>query len=138
MDFPNPSKAAGSFVESIKDKLNFGSRNADKDDYAQEEYDYEDYAYDPNFDDYGEYGYDESYAVDSYGDSYSDTYTTRDPYRTRPARLVSLDDIKSTTSAYGVMTPEQRGIIACLPRRRSLDISPIRRIPVLARAQAVA
>lgn len=107
MDFPNPSKSAGSFVESIKGKLNFGSRNADKDDYAQEEYDYEDYAYDPNFDDYGEYGYDESYAVDSYGDSYSDTYTTRDPYRTRPARLVSLDDIKSTTSAYGVMTPEQ-------------------------------
>ena len=71
MDFPNPSKSAGSFVESIKDKLNFGSRNAEKDDYAQEEYDYEDYAYDPNFDDYGEYGYDESYAVDSYGDSYS-------------------------------------------------------------------
>ena len=56
MDFPNPSKSAGSFVESIKGKLNFGSRNADKDDYAQEEYDYEDYAYDPNFDDYGEYG----------------------------------------------------------------------------------
>ena len=107
MDFPNPSKSAGSFVESIKDKLNFGSRNADKEDFAQGEYDYEDYAYDPNFDDYGEYGYDESYAVDSYGDSYSDTYTTRDPYRTRPARLVSLDDIKSTTSAYGVMTPEQ-------------------------------
>ena len=51
MDFPNPSKSAGSFVESIKGKLNFGSRNADKDDYAQEEYDYEDYAYDPNFDD---------------------------------------------------------------------------------------
>ena len=48
MDFPNPSKSAGSFVESIKGKLNFVSRNADKDDYAQEEYDYEDYAYDPN------------------------------------------------------------------------------------------
>ena len=34
-DFPNPSKSAGSFVESIKGKLNFVVREMPKDDYAQ-------------------------------------------------------------------------------------------------------
>lgn len=121
MDFPSPSKSAGSFVESIKDKLNFGSRNSAQDDYVEEDYELEDYAYDPNFDDYGEYGYDESYAVDSYTDSYSDSYTTREPYRSPAARLVSLDDIKSTTSAYGVMTPE--------PARRSYSVPTSSSVP---------
>lgn len=110
MDFPNPSKSAGGFVESIKDKLNFGSsRNADRDVYQDEEFAYDDYAYEDDYAEYGEYGFDESYATgsyhDSYSDSYSDSYTTRDPYRSSSPRLVSLNDIQSTTSAYGVMTP---------------------------------
>lgn len=104
MDFSNPSKSAGNFVESIKDKLNFvSSRKVRRDDEAE----FDEYAYDEAFDDYGEYGYDESYATSSYRDSYSDlqseSYTTREPYR--PPRLVSLDDIQNTTSAFGVMPP---------------------------------
>lgn len=104
MDFPNPSKSAGSFVESIKDKLNFGSRNAEKTITRKK------------------------------STITKITRTTRIstimanmatmnrmrstlmaipiPIRTPRAiliararrALVSLDDIKSTTSAYGVMT----------------------------------
>lgn len=104
MDLPNPSRSAGNLVESIKDKLNLGSsRNADRDVYQEDEYEFDDYAYDEDYDDYGEYGFDESYATSGYGDAYSD-YTTRDPYGSRPPRLVSLGDIQNTTSAYGVMT----------------------------------
>lgn len=104
MDFPNPSRSAGNLVESIKDKLNFGSsRNADHDEYVEEDYAYDEYGYDEDFDDYGEYGFDESYATNSYDDPYSDSYTTRDTYRTRSPKLVSLNDIQNTTSAYGVM-----------------------------------
>lgn len=110
MDFPNPSKSAGSFARSIKDKLNFGSsRNADRDEYQDEEFGYDEYAYEDGYADYGEYGFDDSYATgsydDPYSDGYSDSYTTRDPYRSSSPRLVSLDDIQSTTSAYGVMMP---------------------------------
>jgi FtsZ-interacting cell division protein YlmF len=106
MDFPNPSRSAGNLVESIKDKLNFGSsRAADRDEYVEEDYAYDELGYDDGFDDYGEYGFDESYATNSYDDAYSDSYTTRDTYRTRSPKLVSLDDIQNTTSAYGVMTP---------------------------------
>lgn len=109
MDFPNPSKSAGNLVESIKDKLHFGSsRNADH----EEDYEFDDYAYEDDFDDYGEYGYDESYADPGYDDAYSTSYTTRDPYRSGSPRLVSLDDIQSTTSAYGVMTPGSSGVAA--------------------------
>lgn len=103
MDFPSPSKSAGGFVNSIKDKLNFGSsRKADRNGY-QEEYDIEEYGYEDDFDDYGEYGFDESYASSSYDDVYSTSYTTREPYRA--PRLVSSRDVKNTTTAYGVMTP---------------------------------
>lgn len=104
MDFPNPSRSAGNLVESIKDKLNFGSsRNADHDEYVEEDYVYDEYGYDEDLDDYGEYGFDESYATNSYDDPYPDSYTTRDTYRTRSPKLVSLNDIQNTTSAYGVM-----------------------------------
>lgn len=108
MDFPNPSRSAGNLVESIKDKLNFGSsRNADHDEYVEDDYAYDEYAYDEGLDDYGEYGFDESYATNSYDDPYLDSYTTRDTsYRTRSPKLVSLNDIQSTTSAYGVMASE--------------------------------
>ena len=106
MDFPKPSKSDGNFVESIKDKLSFGSsRTADRDAYAEEDYGYDEYAYGDGFDDYGEYGYDESYATGSDGETYPDSYTTRDPYSSGGPRLVSLDDIQSTTSASGGMTP---------------------------------
>lgn len=103
MDFPHPSKSAGNLVESIKDKLNFGSRSADRDTYPEDDLAYDDYAYDEEFDDYGEYGFDESYAASGYDAPYSESYASRDPYRS--PRLVSLNDIQSTTSAYGVMTP---------------------------------
>ncbi len=114
MDFPNPSRSAGNLVESIKDKLNFGSsRNADHEEYVEEDYAYDEYGYDEDLDDYGEYGFDESYATNSYDDPYSDSYTTRDTYRTRSPKLVSLNDIQNTTSAYGVMassTSSDQGI----------------------------
>lgn len=104
MDFSNPSRSAGNFVENIKDKLSFGSsRNADRDAYQEEDLEFDDYGYEAEFDDYGEYGFDESYAPEGYSDSYSGSYTTRDAYSRSP-RLVSLDDIQSTTSAYGVAT----------------------------------
>lgn len=100
MDFSNPSKAAGNLVGTIKDKLNFGRGKA-----HEEELEYDDYAYEDEFEDYGEYGFDESYATgaSAYGDTYSEGYTTRESYR--PPRLVSFDDVQSTTSAYGVMAP---------------------------------
>lgn len=100
MDFSNPSKAAGNLVGTIKDKLNFGRGKA-----REEELEYDDYEYEDEFDDYGEYGFDESYATgaSAYGDTYAESYTTRESYR--PPRLVSMGDVKSTTSAYGVMAP---------------------------------
>ena len=101
MDFSNPSRSAGNLVESLKDKLNFGSRKAAQ----EEELEFDDYAYEDEFEDYGEYGFDESYATGAgaYGDTYSESYATRESYR--PPRLVSLGDVQNTTSAYGVMAP---------------------------------
>lgn len=131
MDFPKPSKSAGGFVDSIKDKLSFGSHKAQDEAYYEEEFDVEEYGPEGEFDDYGEYGYDESYASSGYGDGiggYSDPYggsSAREPYR--PPRLVSMGDIQNTTSAYGVMTPggiEDRASASSVPGYLSSSADP--------------
>lgn len=105
MDFPNPARSAGNLVDSIRDKLNFGAaRGNSRDAYVDEEAGFDDYAYSDEYDDYGDYGdygFDDSYAPSRY-DSYSDGYKTRDPYGSRGPQLVSPNDVRYTTSVYGV------------------------------------
>ena len=109
MDLSSPSKSAGNFVANIKDKLSFRSRKATQDKGAE----FDEFEYEDEFEDYGEYGFDESYAegAEAYGDTYdssyagssSGSYASRGSYR--PPRLVSRDDVQSTTTAFGVITP---------------------------------
>jgi cell division inhibitor SepF len=117
MDFSNPSKTAGSIVDSLKDKLSFGSsRNAEQDEYIEDAFDdYGEYGYDEGFDDYedyGEYGFDESYAPNGYSDSYNGGYSSRSP------RLVSSDDIRKATPPY--VPPSQRSSEAAVPTNSSV------------------
>lgn len=107
MDFPRPSVSPSNLIGDLKDRFGFGGGK------QQQNYDEE-----PYYDDYNEYGYnDDPYAVEdgyvSQADPYDRLeYTTRStaahPYRSSgyasSPRLVSNDDIRATTSAYGVST----------------------------------
>lgn len=107
MDFPRPSVSPSNIIGDLKDRFGFGGAK-------QRSYDEE-----PYYDEYDEYGYDEPHSYDS-GDQYASSsqadpydrleYTTRSTagrpsrtssYSTSP-HLVSSDDIRATTSAYGV------------------------------------
>ncbi len=107
MDFPRPSVSPSNIIGDLKDRFGFGGAK-------QRSYDEE-----PYYDEYDEYGYDEPHPYDS-GDQYASSsqadpydrleYTTRSTagrpsrtssYSTSP-HLVSSDDIRATTSAYGV------------------------------------
>lgn len=107
MDFPRPSVSPSNLIGDLKDRFGFGGGK------QQQHYDEE-----PYYDDYNEYGYsDDPYAVEDGYASQADPYdrleyTTRStaahPYRSSgyasSPRLVSSDDIRATTSAYGVST----------------------------------
>lgn len=107
MDFPRPSVSPSNLIGDLKDRFGFGGGK------QQQNYDEE-----PYYDDYNEYGYnDDPYAVKDGYTSQADPYdrleyTTRStaahPYRSSgyasSPRLVSNDDIRATTSAYGVST----------------------------------
>lgn len=107
MDFPRPSVSPSNLIGDLKDRFGFGGGK------QQQNYDEE-----PYYDDYNEYGYsDDPYVVEdgyvSQADPYDRLeYTTRStaahPYRSSgyasSPRLVSNDDIRATTSAYGVST----------------------------------
>lgn len=107
MDFPRPSVSPSNLIGDLKDRFGFGGGK------QQQNYDEE-----PYYDDYNEYGYnDDPYAVENGYVSQADPYdrleyTTRStaahPYRSSgyasSPRLVSNDDIRATTSAYGVST----------------------------------
>lgn len=107
MDFPRPSVSPSNLIGDLKDRFGFGGGK------QQQHYDEE-----PHYDDYNEYGYsDDPYAVEEGYASQADPYdrleyTTRStaahPYRSSgyasSPRLVSSDDIRATTSAYGVST----------------------------------
>lgn len=107
MDFPRPSVSPSNLIGDLKDRFGFGGGK------QQQHYDEE-----PHYDDYNEYGYnDDPYAVEDGYTSQADPYdrleyTTRStaahPYRSSgyasSPRLVSSDDIRATTSAYGVST----------------------------------
>jgi len=107
MDFPRPSVSPSNLIGDLKDRFGFGGGK------QQQQYDEE-----PYYDDYNEYGYsDDPYAVEDGYASQADPYdrleyTTRStaahPYRSSgyasSPRLVSSDDIRATTSAYGVST----------------------------------
>lgn len=107
MDFPRPSVSPSTLIGDLKDRFGFGGGK------QQQNYDEE-----PYYDDYNEYGYnDDPYAVEDGYTSQADPYdrleyTTRStaahPYRSSgyasSPRLVSNDDIRATTSAYGVST----------------------------------
>lgn len=107
MDFPRPSVSPSTLIGDLKDRFGFGGGK------QQQNYDEE-----PYYDDYNEYGYnDDPYAVEDRYTSQADPYdrleyTTRStaahPYRSSgyasSPRLVSNDDIRATTSAYGVST----------------------------------
>lgn len=97
MDFPRPSQSAGSLIGGIKDRLGFNKKN-DRDDYYDEAY------YDEGFDDFSD-DYD-SYA---YGADDGFEYTTRSTSRyrgTTAPHLVSAEDVRATTSAFGVAPRE--------------------------------
>lgn len=107
MDFPRPSVSPSNLIGDLKDRFGFGGGK------QQQHYDEE-----PYYDDCNEYGYsDDPYAVEDGYASQADPYdrleyTTRStaahPYRSSgyasSPRLVSSDDIRATTSAYGVST----------------------------------
>lgn len=111
MDFPRPSVSPSNIIGDLKDRFGFGGAN------NQRSYDDEEY-----YDDYNDYGYDEgasydaNYDYDTQADPYDRLeYTTRptagrsshassygsSTYTTSP-HLVSSEDIRATTSAYGV------------------------------------
>ena len=86
-----------SMFGDIKSKLGFGRKN----DYEEFCEDYEEFE---EGDDYGEYGYDESYERTS-GSAYDpyDSVTTREPgersrSRSSMPRLVSIDDVRARTA----------------------------------------
>ena len=107
MDFPRPSVSPSNIIGDLKDRFGFGGAK-------QRTYDEE-----PYYDEYDEYGYDDANSYDSV-DQYAPSnqadpydrleYTTRSTAG-RPSRtssyassphLVSSNDIRATTSAYGV------------------------------------
>lgn len=96
MDFPRPSQSAGSLLGGIKDRLGL-NKQQDRDAYYDDDA-YYDEAYDDYADDYGPYGGNDDYE-----------YTTRPRSRYSDAtspRLVSADDVRATTSAFGVVGRE--------------------------------
>ena len=111
MDFPRPSVSPSNIIGDLKDRFGFGGAN------SQRSYDDEGY-----YDEYNDYGYDDdasydaNYDYDTQADPYDRLeYTTRptagrssrassygsSTYTTSP-HLVSSEDIRATTSAYGV------------------------------------
>lgn len=108
MDFPRPSVSPSNLIGDLKDRFGFGGGNNRRQ--------YDD---DPYYDEYDEYAPDENYYDDSaayQANTQADPYD-RLEYTTRSApgqgsprrssqitspRLVSTDDIRATTSAYGV------------------------------------
>ena len=106
MDFPRPSVSPSNIIGDLKDRFGFGGGKQQRN-YGEDAY----------YDDYNDYGYDEGNPYDSeesYGsqaDPYDRLeYTTRSTsgrssrssrYASSP-HLVSSDDIRATTSAYGV------------------------------------
>lgn len=131
MDFPRPSVSPSNIIGDLKDRFGFGGAK-------QRSYDEE-----PYYDEYDEYGYDEPRPYDS-GDQYASSsqadpydrleYTTRSTagrpsrtssYSTSP-HLVSSDDIRATTSAYGVSSAATGDAAYGSYRssRSSYDVSP--------------
>lgn len=131
MDFPRPSVSPSNIIGDLKDRFGFGGAK-------QRSYDEE-----PYYDEYDEYGYDEPHPYDS-GDQYASSsqadpydrleYTTRSTagrpsrtssYSTSP-HLVSSDDIRATTSAYGVSSAATGDAAYGSYRssRSSYDVSP--------------
>lgn len=131
MDFPRPSVSPSNIIGDLKDRFGFGGAK-------QRSYDEE-----PYYDEYDEYGYDEPRSYDS-GDQYASSsqadpydrleYTTRSTagrpsrtssYSTSP-HLVSSDDIRATTSAYGVSSAATGDAAYGSYRssRSSYDVSP--------------
>lgn len=109
MDFPRPSVSPSNIIGDIKDRFGFGGskqRSYDEGAYYDE---YDDYGYD----DADPYGQEDAYASSTQADPYDRLeYTTRttaprpsrtSSYSTSP-HLVSSEDIRATTSAYGVST----------------------------------
>lgn len=109
MDFPRPSVSPSNIIGDIKDRFGFGGskqRSYDEDAYYDE---YDDYGYD----DADPYGQEDAYVSSTQADPYDRLeYTTRttaprpsrtSSYSTSP-HLVSSEDIRATTSAYGVST----------------------------------
>lgn len=91
MDFPHPSQSAGSLLGGIKDRLGL-NKQKDRDDYYDDDA-YYDEPYDDYSDDYGPYG----------SDDYEYTTRPRSHYRgTSAPHLVSAEDVRATTSAFGV------------------------------------
>lgn len=108
MDFPRPSVSPSNLIGDLKDRFGFGGGNNRRQ--------YDD---DPYYDEYDEYAPDEGYYDDApvyQANTQADPYD-RLEYTTRSApgqgssrrssqitspRLVSTDDIRATTSAYGV------------------------------------
>lgn len=103
MDFPRPSMSASNIIGDLKDRLGLGGNGRRNDD--------------PYYDDAYYDDYDESAASDAYDSRGSDSadpydrleYTTRSTgahsrssRRYGAANLVSSNDIRATTSAYGV------------------------------------
>ena len=119
MDFPRPSQSAGSLIGGIKDRLGFNKKN-DRDEYYDEAY------YDEGFDDFSD-------DYDSYAYAADDglEYTTRSTSRYRDAsspHLVSAEDVRATTSAFGV-TPRETSSASSYMRSTS-SISPAHRSSV--------
>lgn len=97
MDFPRPQFSPSNFIGDLKDRFS-GSRNQEPyDDYYENEY-YEGY---PEVGDYDVYTYDED-EQRSGGSFGRTTYVRTDSYGVRSPRLVSAEDVRATTSAYGV------------------------------------
>ncbi|MGN0302244.1 MAG: cell division protein SepF [Anaerotardibacter sp.] len=97
MDFPRPQFSPSNLIGDLKDRFS-GSRNQEMyDDYYENEY-YEGY---PEVDDYDVYTYDEDdrRSGGSFGRT---TYVRTDGYGARSPRLVTAEDVRATTSAYGV------------------------------------
>lgn len=122
MDFPRPSKSAGELFGDLKDKLGFGDGNQQGGRYEQ----------DPYYDEYAEYA-----DGDGYGQGYDDAYYNEEPEYTtrtragrtrsassvRSASLVSSDDIRATTSAYGV-SDVREGAASAYGERPSFTAAP--------------
>lgn len=103
MNFPRPSKSPGELLGGLKDRLGFREDGRDRDDYYDRDYSEDSYEYDsdPSIDgaDYGSYAYDPDYDDQvHYGSTRQE-----DHLGIRSPRLVSSEDVRATTSAFGVV-----------------------------------